>query len=416
MANATGGGTKKELIERCAEMGRTLETLRQRVRLMEAERTKLTEESERLEERARLDARLRERLLQASERFELLVRLTKDVNSLNVDKLLDVCITRVPYLLNAHYASIYTYDPERDRLLLRRHSHNRAIEHTIDLPRHPGSLMAKVIADRKVRVFADLDQAERPEDGAAPEVERHHRDRYNSQSCIVAPLVTGDSVLGVLNLSDPIDGVPFNENEDLGLVQQISEILAVGIRNLNRFDKLEIQARTDSLTKLSNHQTFYDVLGREIERASRYGGDLTVVMIDIDDFKITNDNAGHLAGDHVLIEVAKVIAASVRTVDTAARYGGDEFAIVLPQSDVKAAGVVAERIRNEVMKHQISFDGRDVGCRVSLGLAQLSEGVTGAELVRRADQALYRAKRQGGNRLSVSSERREGVHPDREAS
>jgi diguanylate cyclase (GGDEF)-like protein len=390
---------KKELVDENARLERVVQDTAQRLALVEKERQGLAEENEHLRERGRVMERVRREFSSLNEKLELLTRLTKEINSLNPDLIFDICVTKIPFLLNARFASVYVYDEEQKKLYLKKHSHNRPIERVIDLERDQASLTALVLAESRVHVFADLDKAPpAPAEGAAapPVPFRPFRDLYTTSSCIIAPLRAGDRVLGVLNLADRLDGRPFSNEEDLPLVQQVAELLAISLRNYQLFEKVQRQAKTDSLTKLSNHQTFFDELSREVTRADRYGGDVTIILVDIDRFKVINDNHGHLAGDSVLEEVAKILRENIRTVDSAARYGGDEFGLLLPESNVKAAMVVAERIRERVERTTFRFGGAELQVRVSQGLAQYGKGQGSSELIKAADEALYRAKRTGG--------------------
>ncbi|RME73631.1 MAG: sensor domain-containing diguanylate cyclase [Planctomycetota bacterium] len=393
--------TRQQLLEEKEELERSLRSLRQRLVLLEQERSQLAREREQLAERTRVLDRVRRELAGLNERLELLARLTKEINELNPEAIFEVCMTKVPYLLRATSASLYLYDPERERLLLKKHTHDRGIAPVIDLQAQPRSLMARVLRDGRVQVFQDLDA--RPPAGRgvdSTEAERPHRDRYRSSSCIVAPLRAGDDVLGVLNLADRVDGRPFTTDEDLPLASQVAEVLAVALRNCQLFQLVQQQARTDSLTQLANRQSYFEALEREVERAARYGGALTAAVLDIDRFKQINDAVGHLAGDQVLQELAQILAATVRVSDLCARYGGDEFALLLPESDLAAARAVAERIRTQVAEHRFHHQGRAFEIRVSIGLAQFEgEGERPADLLRRADAAMYRAKRAGGDRV-----------------
>lgn len=389
---------KKELVDENTRLERVVQETSQRLALAEKERLGLLEENAHLKERGRIMERVRREFSTLNERLELLTRLTKEINSLNPDRIFDVCVTKIPFLLNARYASIYIYDEGEKKLYLKKHSHNRPIERVIDLERDAASLTALVLAESGVHVFADLDRKPpgAPTEPAAPAPFRPFRDLYTTASCIIAPLRAGDRVLGVLNLADRLDGRAFSNEEDLPLIQQVAELLAISLRNYQLFEKVQRQAKTDSLTKLSNHQTFFDDLSREVTRTERYGGDLTIILCDIDRFKVINDNNGHLAGDSVLEEVAKILRENVRTVDLAARYGGDEFALLLPESNVKSALVVAERVRERVERTAFRFDGAELQVRVSQGLAQFVKGQSSSELVKAAEEALYRAKRTGG--------------------
>ena len=150
----------------------------------------------------------------------------------------------------------------------------------------------------------------------------------------------------------------------------------------------------DALTGLFNRRHFFRRLGEEMERAHRQQHSLSVVMLDVDGFKRYNDVHGHLEGDSVLAELATIIERSLRQhVDLAFRFGGDEFAIILIEADVQQACRAAERVRAECEGKRIG------GCTVTLGVAELVPGESPEDLVNRADQAMYHAKREGGNRV-----------------
>lgn len=375
---------------------RMVEEASQKVALLEQQRRDLEEENAKLRERARLVERVREDLSEVNEKLALLARLTKEINSLNPDKIFETAVTKIPYILNARSASIYVYDEVARKLHLKKHSHGRQIDRVVEVERETESVMAKIIATQKARVFTDLDKAEEPS-------KRPNKAYYETRSCIVAPLRAGNQIMGILNLADRTDGKPFTEETDLPLVQQIADLLAISIRNWRLFEKVQRQAKTDSLTKLSNHQAFFDDLNREILRADRYGADMAVIMVDVDRFKIINDNHGHLAGDFVLEEVASVLKATVRLVDTAARYGGDEFALLLPESDLKGALACAERVRARTAQQRFSYGGQDLVVKLSMGVAMHQKGEAASELVKTADDALYRAKHDGGDRTAVAT-------------
>jgi len=167
----------------------------------------------------------------------------------------------------------------------------------------------------------------------------------------------------------------------------------------------EQQAITDDLTGLANRRQFYEVLGREFERAHRFGTPLSLVMLDIDDFKRVNDThpMKHLAGDAVLRSVAMAISGHIRDIDLAARYGGEEFAVLLPQTDHEGAVNLAERLRAAIAERLVSFGGEDeIAVTASFGVASMpADGGEPSSLLRAADRALYLAKAGGRNRVEV---------------
>lgn len=170
--------------------------------------------------------------------------------------------------------------------------------------------------------------------------------------------------------------------------------------------KVEYLAITDALTGLYNRRRFHDILQKEFERSKRYSSPVSLLMIDIDHFKKINDRHGHLAGDHVLLEVAQIIQKNIRDVDTAARYGGEEYIVILPNTEKNDALTVAERMRTSIQNSSFQEINKDV-ITVSIGIAGLPEKHIDTEdkLIRSADLALYRSKQNGRNRSEISDGR-----------
>jgi diguanylate cyclase (GGDEF)-like protein len=159
----------------------------------------------------------------------------------------------------------------------------------------------------------------------------------------------------------------------------------------------------DGLTEIHNKRYLMEFLDRELARCERYGRPLALVLFDIDRFKSLNDELGHLAGDHVLRELAACVKGAIRRDELFARYGGEEFAIVLPETSCHEAMPFAERIRAMVADHTFEYDGDRCGVTISLGIASTAgpEARTPQELILQADKALYRAKNEGRNRVCV---------------
>jgi diguanylate cyclase (GGDEF)-like protein len=172
----------------------------------------------------------------------------------------------------------------------------------------------------------------------------------------------------------------------------------------NLVQQSELAAR-DSLTGLYNRRKFDAHLMDEIRRSRRYNRPLALIMIDIDHFKHYNDTYGHVQGDRLLQELAKVLAHSVRSTDFVARYGGEEFVIVLPETNKTCSLRAAEKIRAAVATHPFPMSGSQPGgsLTLSMGVASYPEDMPDSEvLVERADQALYQAKRTGRNRAVMA--------------
>jgi PAS domain S-box/diguanylate cyclase (GGDEF) domain len=169
---------------------------------------------------------------------------------------------------------------------------------------------------------------------------------------------------------------------------------------------LERLATTDHLTGLLNRRAFLDATEREIRRAHRYGQPLALIMLDVDHFKRINDSHGHPAGDEVLRRIAATCRGMLRDGDLMGRLGGEEFAITLVQPPLQVASAVAERLRKAVSELGIEFGGERLAVTISLGIAEVGEGITSLDhLISRADACLYTAKRESRNRACVAAPR-----------
>ncbi len=170
--------------------------------------------------------------------------------------------------------------------------------------------------------------------------------------------------------------------------------------------ELRLLSVTDGLTKAYNHRHFQERLKAEYARAARHGEPLACVMIDLDRFKRINDTYGHPAGDRVLVQLVEILKDAVRGEDLVARYGGEEFVLLLPKTDASLALTIAERLRNRIAGEPVPIGGdRRIPVTVSMGVADYLPGEkerSPDELLRAADEALYRAKANGRNRVEVA--------------
>jgi len=212
-------------------------------------------------------------------------------------------------------------------------------------------------------------------------------------------LRAGRENLGTLVLS----GDHFGE-EELEMVALLCGHAAVALDNARLHRIVERQALVDGLTGLANRRRSESALDEEIVRASRLGSDLTLAILDIDHFKEVNDRYGHAAGDSVLKELALILNHSLREIDTAGRWGGEEFALILPGTDTAGGARLCERIRETLAERRIPIeDGMAVSVTASFGVSGFGHTGSRERLLAAADEALYRAKRGGRNRVEQAN-------------
>jgi diguanylate cyclase (GGDEF)-like protein len=218
-------------------------------------------------------------------------------------------------------------------------------------------------------------------------------------TALAVPLVRAGSVIGVLALYGRPG--PRYTRDDLSTLSSFASQASVAIDNVYLHEETERLATTDALTGAWNRRFLDATLAREVDRARRFGRPLSVLMLDLDRFKTVNDRFGHQVGDEVLVELAKRIQISIRSqIDTLARFGGEEFTIVLPETGHPGAKIVADKVLKVVRDTPFKVDGSELSITVSVGAATFPEhGDSMTDLMRAADRALYRAKREGRNRV-----------------
>ncbi len=228
-------------------------------------------------------------------------------------------------------------------------------------------------------------------------------DPADVRSQAAVPLRSGEQVIGVLVVASSTYR-ELSETE-LDRLQVIGNQSALSLQNALLHQELERLSVTDRLTELYNHGYFHQRLEAEVERAARFRHPLSLVMLDIDDFKEFNDRYGHPRGDEVLRAVADIVRENLREIDVAARYGGEEFVIVLPETDTQGALSVAERVRRSVEESvfHVAEEPASVRKSISVGIATYPvHAATSTQLVDAADKAMYDAKRDGKNQVRIA--------------
>lgn len=239
------------------------------------------------------------------------------------------------------------------------------------------------------------------DDGMANDSESHNQllRQMDFRSALLVPLVMRDQVLAVLCLQDCV--IPREwDIDDVSLLSSLADQLSVGIENAQLHAERERQAVTDGLTGINNRRKFMDEYEREFVRAKRYGEPFSLIVVDLDFLKKINDNHGHQAGDEAIKAVATVMKQSCRTIDIPARYGGEEFCLLLPNTDIELAGQIAERLRKLINECLIVGFGN---ISASIGVACYPKHAPDPDtLFQKADEALYKAKESGRNRVCIS--------------
>ncbi|MBI5482984.1 MAG: sensor domain-containing diguanylate cyclase [Deltaproteobacteria bacterium] len=219
---------------------------------------------------------------------------------------------------------------------------------------------------------------------------------FTTRSIVCVPMKIKEQVIGVIELINSLEEVDFDEG-DIMLVSAIADFAAIALDNARNYERISELVITDDLSGLYNSRHFGTLLENELNRTRRYKEKISLVFLDLDHFKSINDRYGHLVGSRMLAEFGKLIGSHIRSSDKAARYGGDEFAIILPHTGKEQAVVMAENLL-EVMKNTrfMSDDKKVLQLSASFGVATYPDDAdSGAELVRAADIAMYKAKEGG---------------------
>jgi len=384
--------TKDELIDELAAMRQRIAELEK----AEAERKQAEEE-----------------IARHTKRVEALNAVARTVGqTLDLQELMDNALAKVLEVMEVEAGGIYLLDTATSELTLRAHT-GVAQDYVREVTR------VKLEEDELERVMQWRDPIVGvPEilNEATLAVIMGAARREGLEMFTVVPLWVRGIAHGALCIAShiPRQVTP----EELDLLQAMSNQIAVGIENAMLFAEVSNMAIIDRLSGLYNHGHFQERLEEEVARSLRFGGKCSLIMLDLDHFKVYNDLFGHVAGDEALKRVGQVLRDYTRQVDIACRYGGEEFAVILPQTDSTGAYETAERLRRAVETAlSLESSGANINLTVSLGVASWpSDGLSREELIRRADLALSEAKERGRNQtclashvLSITRAKKEGL-------
>jgi len=228
--------------------------------------------------------------------------------------------------------------------------------------------------------------------------------KYDIKSLAISPISLEGEVVGSLNQAD-ISESRFQPDLDTDFLEHISVKVSICLSNVVAHEKLKFMAYHDPLTSLLNRRVMEDVLKREFTRAIRYKSSLSVVFIDLDDFKSINDTYGHNRGDDLLKHVAKKLIKMCRETDVVARFAGDEFVLILPQTSPENAEILISRLIKDLSKHPLKRKKITIPVSISYGLASTEDKSIKShlQLLKKADQKLYQAKNTKKSTLKPSS-------------
>ena len=347
-------------------------------------------------ERLRRELEYRARFTNSLQHFLERISCTDPVKTYNS------IVSNSKELLQSERASLMILNESANELILKAASGFAADPQSLPAVRVGEGISGEVIDTGKPVMVTDLRIAGRK---AAPP-ER----RYKTNSFISYPIMIGGRKVGVLNVTDKSGGGVYNE-VDLSLLEIIGPQVALALERAEwqeRATEFQLMSITDSLTGLPNRRYLEERLAEELNRSRRYDYPMSFLMIDIDDFKAYNDKNGHQAGDVALQITAHCLKGALRAVDIASRYGGEEFCILLPQTGMAEAGVIADRIRQRVSTTKFPHgSAQPLGhVTISVGVSTFTKSIdTSENIIAAADRALYQAKSRGKDRIEFYGEK-----------
>lgn len=316
------------------------------------------------------------------------------VSSLELDKVLDRILESARSFMAMPSGMLAVYNERNAEMEL--HVHSGLSPEFVRLERWPvsgrGDALTRVAMDDfSIQYSPDVSQeAETTQDLVEEGV----------RTMVCVPLAVHNHPVGILYLYDFDSRVL--EEKQLKHLALLASFAAMAIDNASLHGRTKMMALTDALTGLYNNRYFMQVFPHELIRARRYMKPISLIMIDVDNFKKLNDTYGHPKGDQVLANLGKILTGALRAADFSFRYGGEEFAVILPETRLEGAFLVAESLRDRVCRELSPLLGQDSQQKVSVSLGVSSfpsDGSTTDELLSHADACLYKAKHQGKNRV-----------------
>lgn len=322
---------------------------------------------------------LKQELNRRMDDLSLLLRAATVIGSqLELDQTLNQILDSLYEVAGVSNAAILlTEDPE-GVLVMRMHRGYRRDVTNIHIPKDKG-VTGRAVKTGEIQVV--LDVSNDPDYILGVE---------GAKSEMAIPLKVEGKVIGVLDIES--DRFDFFDSNRQTLIRTLGDQIALALYNSILYERTQQMAITDHLTGLYNRRFFFDQAPKEVLRSERFAHPLSLIFLDLDDFKHYNDQFGHLAGDQLLIKVAQLLCSCTRETDFICRFGGEEFLVLMPETPLAGAAIVAERIRH--------CAETSIPMTISLGVAEFKQGEDTLEsLLKKADQALYSAKQAGKNRV-----------------
>ena len=336
--------------------------------------------------------RLRGQIEKQNSLSNALQRFNKSLNEIDAEDLCELLAKVSTEIMGAERGSLLAFDEASQGFIVKAAIGTRADFIKDEKENLGGKIAQKVLEQGKPLIVKDIKTT-----GIQPAPDNFS---YQTKSFISFPIIINNRKIGVFNVADKVGGGVYDES-DLQLLNTFAPQLAIALdraelqRKAGEFEKLSI---TDPLTGLLNRRYLEARLSEEIKRSQRHGFPMSFLMIDVDEFKSYNDTFTHPEGDKALQLVGRALKATLRGADVAARYGGEEFSILLPQTTLSEAYLIAERVREQV--ETTRFPKRQV--TVSIGIATCSPELSTPEsLILAADKAVYEAKRSGKNNVKI---------------
>ena len=350
--------------------------------------------------------RLRSELEYRSQLAQSLQNFLERISSTEPEKTYLSILTHSKELLRAERASLMVFDESANEVILKAAIGLSIAESEVARAGLGEGISGRVLESGQPLVVENLETS-----GLSPAPKERN---YKTKSFVSYPITMGGRRIGVLNVTDKMGGGHFDD-VDLSLLEIIGPQIAIALERAEwqeRATQFQLMSITDPLTGLLNRRYLEERLTEELNRSTRYNYSMSCLMIDIDDFKSYNDRNGHQAGDVALKITAHCLKAALRSADVACRYGGEEFCILLPQTSVTEAGVIAERMRQRVAETDYPYGKSQPlsTVSISIGISTFAKHIDTAEkVIAAADRALYNAKSQGKNRIEFYSDNLTGA-------